>query len=274
MTDLPPTERRDPRSVDLDRLGADGVLALMAAADAEAVAAVDAAGPQISEAAQMVAETYLAGGSVAYLGAGTSGHLALLDAAELPATFGVAGERFRALVATGSFRGRSVVATSEDDVDAVSDAIDGTGFGPGDVVLGVAASGTTPFVVAGLERAAGRGCRTIGIANNPDTPVLEGRDVAILLDSGPEVVTGSTRLKAGTAQKLTLNRISTTAMVLADRVISNLMVEVRPGPEKLRHRCVRIVVDLTGVTDDEARALLEVTDWSIREAIARVVPQE
>ena len=267
MTGPPPTEQRSPRSVDLDRLDAAAIVALMADADHEALAAVDRVSDAIARVAQLVADAHTAGNTTAYLGAGTSGHLALLDAAELPATFGVAPEQFRAFIATGSVSGRAVVADSEDDTTAVVAALDAAELGRGDIVIGLAASGTTPFVVAGLEHARRLGCTTVGIANNPDTAALRVADIAILLDTGPEILTGSTRLKAGTAQKLALNRISTTAMVRAGRVISNLMVEVRPTLDKLRSRGVAIVKELTGLDESRAKELLERSDWSVRIAL-------
>jgi N-acetylmuramic acid 6-phosphate etherase len=263
----PPTEQRNPASIDLDRMDSAAIVALMADADRAAVAAVDAVADAIAHVADLVASAFASGRTTAYLGAGTSGHLALLDAAELPATFGVAPEQFRAFIATSSVSGRAVVAQSEEDTGAVVAAMDAAGLGRGDVVIGLAASGTTPFVVAGLRHARGLGCVTVGIAGNPGTPVLESVDVPVLLDTGPEILTGSTRLKAGTAQKLVLNRISTTAMARAGRVVSNLMVDVRPGLPKLDDRAVRIVEALTGLDRDAAVALLTGSDWSVRAAL-------
>lgn len=267
MTALPPTERRNPRSTRLDEMAAAEILALMDDEEAVALDAVRRARPALARAAEMATRAFTAGGTTAYVGAGTSGLLALLDAGEVSATFGVASERYRAVVATASVAGRAVVTASEDDVTSGAEALEQAGMGAGDLVIGIAASGTTPFVVAALEHARRLGSATVGIANNPATPVLEIADVAVLLDTGPEVLTGSTRLKAGTAQKLALNRISTAAMVGAGRVVSNHMVEVRPGPAKLAERCARIVQDLAEVDAVEARRLLVEHDWSIRAAV-------
>ena len=145
-------------------------------------------------------------------------------------------------------------------------------FGIGDVVIAVAASGTTPFSVAAIARARERGALTIAVANNPGTPLLEVVDLPILLDTGPEVLTGSTRLKAGTSQKLALNAISTAAMVLSGKVVENLMVDVQAKNAKLKERCVRIVRELTNVDDDEARRLLEANGWNVRDVVTILRP--
>jgi N-acetylmuramic acid 6-phosphate etherase len=263
---IPPTERRNPRTTRIDELTADRIVALMNEEEHDALRAVEAATTEISEASQRAAAAFAAGGRVVYLGAGTSGHIAAMDALEIAATFGVEPGRFRALIAAGG-AASARVADSEDDPDAVVRALDEMQIGSPDMVIGVAASGSTPFVVAGVAHARARGAFTCGVANNPCTPLLGASDLPLLLDTGPEVITGSTRLKAGTAQKLALNRISTTAMVLAGRVISNLMVDVRPATDKLRARCVRIVQELVSVDEARARYRLERTDWSVRAAL-------
>jgi N-acetylmuramic acid 6-phosphate etherase len=262
-----PTEQRNPRSMELDRLSAGEIVELMNQEEQAALEAVERSAPEIAATAEDVAAAYEDGGRILYLGAGTSGLLALVDALEMPATFGVEQERFGAMIAGPPLGSRAVITQAEDDADAAAAALENAGFGPADAVIGLAASGTTPFVVAGVRHARARGCRTCGIANNPGTPLLEAGARSILLDTGPEVLTGSTRLKAGTAQKLTLNRISTTAMVRAGRVVSNLMVELSPKTEKLRDRCVRIVSVLGGVDETRARQLLTAEDWSIRAAL-------
>jgi N-acetylmuramic acid 6-phosphate etherase len=261
------TEGRNPRSFELDRLSAAEIVHLMDHEERDAFAAVEAAAAPIARVAELVAGVYTDGGRVVYLGAGTSGHIAIMDAAEIPATFGVDASRFVALVAGVALAGSRVIASSEDDVAAAPRALDKLGIGVGDVVIGLAASGSTPFVVAGVAHAQERGALTCGIANNPGASLLEVSAHPVLLDTGPEVVTGSTRLKAGTAQKLALNRISTTAMVISGHVVSNLMVEVRPSTDKLRARCVRIVCDLSGVDTTTATARLTRVGWSIRAAL-------
>jgi N-acetylmuramic acid 6-phosphate etherase len=262
-----PTEQRNPRSLDLDRLSALEIVELMNREETAVVTAVENAAAEIAATAEDVAATYTSNGRILYLGAGTSGLLALVDALEVPATFGVEQARFWAMVAGPPLGTRAVITQREDDTDAAPNALDEAGYGPGDMVIGLAASGTTPFVVEGVRHARRHGCRTCGIANNPGSPLLTVGDRSVLLDTGPEVLTGSTRLKAGTAQKLALNRISTTAMVLAGRVMSNLMIELSPSTDKLRDRCIRIVATLAEVDERHAGALLDAADWSIRRAV-------
>jgi N-acetylmuramic acid 6-phosphate etherase len=265
---IPPTEQRNPRTTDLDHLDARAIVERMNEEERGVFVAVEAASGAVAQAAERAAAAYVAGGHIIYVGGGTSAHIAAMDAAEIPATFGVERGRFRALVAAASAPPPAEAVGSEDDTAAVPAALDALGVGSNDFVVGVAASGTTPFVVSGIAHARRLGCATCGIANNPGTPLLTESELPILLDTGPEVVTGSTRLKGGTAQKLALNRISTAAMVLVGRVISNLMVEVRPSTEKLRARSVRIVCDLAHVEPDEAIERLSRADWSVRAAIA------
>jgi N-acetylmuramic acid 6-phosphate etherase len=214
------------------------------------------------------AEAFIAGGRVVYLGAGTSGRIAQADAAEMPPTFGIDGDRFIALVAGGNVAEGKALEEAEDDEFAVVQALNDLRINRRDVVIGVAASGKTPFVVSGVRHARQKGAWTCGIANNRGAPLLEAADLGILLETGPEVLTGSTRLKAGTAQKLALNRISTGAMVLAGKVIENLMVDVKAKNHKLKERCVRIVMELTTATADEAQAALEDSNWSVRGAVS------
>jgi len=265
---IPPTEQRNPRSSNLGSSAASEVITLMDDEDRHALDAVTSARDAIVRAVGLVADAYGNGHRVAYVATGSSGILAAMDAAELPPTFGVDAARYLALVtSTPSPAAAAMRGASEDDTTVVPGILDALGFGAGDVVIGIAASGTTPLVVAGAHHARAIGCRTVGIANNPGTPLLDGGDIGVLLDTGPEVLTGSTRLKAGTAQKLALNRISTAAMVALGRVTSNLMVELRPGNDKLRERGARIVAELTGTTIDEARERLVAHDWSVRDAI-------
>jgi N-acetylmuramic acid 6-phosphate etherase len=203
------------------------------------------------------------------LGAGTSGRIAVQEVAELPPTFGVAPSTFSALIASGVDITGATIARHEDDTAAVVTALEDLGTCTGDVIIGVSASGTTPFVVAGLATARRLGAWTVGIANNPDTPVLMRSDLGVLLDTGPEVLTGSTRMKAGTAQKIALNRITTLAMVLAGRVTSNVMTHLTGTVEKLRVRAVRIVTELGHVTEEQALAALESSGWQVQPALVR-----
>lgn len=266
-TELPPTERRNPASARLSELSGAEVVELMNTEERRVLAAVENASPLITEAAGKVAAAFRGGGRTVFIAGGTGALIALQEAAELPPTFGVAAGRFPVLTAGGDLMGATAVTRSEDDVDAAAAALRRLGIGAGDVVIALAASGTTPFVVGGLRAAAGTGAWTCGISSNPGTPLLRVGDLGIYLDTGPEVLTGSTRLKAGTAQKLVLNRITTAAMVAAGRVAGNHMVELTGFNDKLRRRAVRIVMDLAGLGEEEARARLERAGWYVRDAL-------
>ncbi len=232
--------------------------------------AVESAEGAIAQTAERAAAAFRRGGRVVYVGAGTSGRIATMDAAEMPPTFGVEPGSFVVVIAGGSDAGVKAVEDAEDDPGTSVEALNALGLNRDDVLIGLAASGTTPFVVAAVRHARQKGVWTCGIANNARTPLLEEADLGVFLDTGPEVLTGSTRLKAGTAQKLVLNRISTAAMVLNGKVVENLMVDVKAKNDKLRTRCARIVGDLTGASVAEARETLEENGWSIRAALERL----
>lgn len=264
------TEARNPASMELSEMNAEAIIRLMSDEEHRALDAVTAAIPLLAEAANKVADIYIASGRTIFLGSGTSGRLAVMEVAELPPTFGVPADRFVAFVAAGPTAGPAATTLNEDDTDAAPAALADLGTGHGDAVIGLAASGTTPFVVAGLEAARQAGAWTCGIANNPATPVLTVSDLGIVLNTGPEILTGSTRLKAGTAQKLALNRITTAALVQAGMAQSNLMVGAVGVNQKLRNRCIQTVMALTAASDDEAAAALEATAWSILAAIEAI----
>lgn len=262
---LPETERLHPASRDLASLDTLGVVELMDAVEPATLAAVAAARPLIALAAARIADVVDTGGRVVMLGAGTSGRIVAGEISELGPTFGDVGGQFQALVAGG---GLSVsIAVSEDDVEAPARRIAELAVGSGDAVVGVAASGTTPFVLAGLRAGRAAGAWTCGVANNDPSPLLDAADLGIHLATGPEVLTGSTRLQAATAQKLALNRIATAAMVSTGRVARNQMVDMRVSVEKLKGRAIRIVADLAEVTEAEAEARLVRSDWVIRRAL-------
>lgn len=229
--------------------------------------ALQGAEVELAEAAEKAAEAFQVGGRVVYLGSGTSGRVAAGDCAEMPPTFGISADRFIAIVSGGTQANTRAIENAEDDRSASIEALNQLHLDKRDIVIGLSASGSTPFVLSGLRHAAQKGIWTCGIVNNPNSPIKEAVSLHILLDTGPEVLTGSTRLKAGTAQKLALNRISTAAMVLSDKVVENLMIDVRASNAKLKDRCVRILRDLSTLNDEEALALLEETGWSIRKAL-------
>lgn len=258
------TESRNPRSFGLDKMSAQEIVRLMNEEEYSVLNALQRAEEQLAEAAEKVAEAFQGGHRTIYVGAGTSGRIAAMDAAEMPPTFGIEADRFIALIAGGDAASGSAIEDAEDDEHAAIVALNALHVDRGDVVIGLAASGRTPYVLSAVRHANQKGIWTCGIVNNSDTPLAQTADLGILLRTGPEVLTGSTRLKAGTAQKLALNRISTAAMVLSGKVVENLMVDVKAKNAKLKERCVRIVRDLTTCTIDEAWSLLEQHDWSIR----------
>lgn len=264
------TESRNPRSIGLDRMSAEEIVRLMNEEEMAVMKAMHDAEAAISVAARHAATAFQSGGRVVYVGAGTSGRVATMDAAEMPPTFGIDPDRFLAVIAGGPTAGETAVESAEDNMSASVRALDEIELVERDILIGIAASGTTPFVVSAVKHARRLGVWTCGIANNRNTPLLLAADHAILLDTGPEVLTGSTRLKAGTSQKLVLNRISTAAMVLSGKVIENLMVDVKPSNTKLKERCVRILRDLAPVTGDEANELLQQNGWNVRRALDAV----
>jgi N-acetylmuramic acid 6-phosphate etherase len=236
--------------------------------DLAAVRAVGRMLPALAEASTLVAEALRAGGRLVYVGAGTSGRLGALDAAELPPTFGTPPSRARAVLAGGPRALLRAVEGAEDDREAGVAAVARLRAGPRDVVCGISASGTTPFVRAALREAKARGARTLLVTCNPAGFAPGVADVGLVADTGPELVAGSTRLKAGTATKLVLNALSTAAMVALGKVYRGRMVDVRATNVKLRARAARMVADLTGRPAPAARRLLARAGGSVRLAVA------
>ncbi|GAB4083407.1 N-acetylmuramic acid 6-phosphate etherase [Myceligenerans cantabricum] len=252
-----PTEERNPRTRDIDVVPTAELVAMISDEDARVVDAVRAQHPRIVAAVDIAVQAILAGGRVHYVGSGTSGRMAFMDAAELLPTFGVGEEMFVAHIAGGAGAFARAVEGAEDDAGAGRAVLDDGS--PHDVVIGIAASGRTPYVRGALEAARELGAATVLIASNPVAPLATLADVAILVDTGPEAVTGSTRMKAGTAQKLVLNTISTAVMIRLGKTYSNFMVEVVATNEKLRGRLVRLLEQATGRdTEDCEKALRDV----------------
>ncbi|MDQ2836878.1 MAG: N-acetylmuramic acid 6-phosphate etherase [Actinomycetota bacterium] len=250
------TELRNGRSSAMDTMPVAEFLAVMNFEDQSVALAVRAAIPQIAEAAQQIATSLSTGGRLVYLGAGTSGRIGLLDAVECPPTFGTDPEQILVLLAGGTQAFGVAAEGAEDSPDNAIVDIDEAGIGERDTVVGLAASGRTPYVIAGLDRAAERGAATVSVACNRQAACSEHAQIAIEVDTGPEVLTGSTRLKAGTAQKLVCNMLSTAAMVQLGKTYQNLMIDMRPTNEKLVDRARRIVAEAAGVEVDVAAAAL------------------
>ncbi|MBF0591423.1 MAG: N-acetylmuramic acid 6-phosphate etherase [Nitrospirae bacterium] len=258
------TEDINPRCTDIDTLGVAEIFAIINAEDATVAAAVRGAGPQICEAINDAVETIRAGGRLLYVGAGTSGRLGVLDASEMPPTFSVDSSLIRAVIAGGPAAITTSVEGAEDDEEAGIRAI--ADLKPGDMLIGITASGRAPFVLAALREAKGRAIKAWLLSCNDvscDFPV----DGAIVVLTGPEVVSGSTRLKAGTATKMVLNMISTITMIRLGRVFRGYMIDVVPSNDKLRRRALWIVQETTGCSADSARELLEMAAGSAKTAI-------
>jgi len=269
---LPATEERNARSRNLDRMPLSRAVALMIREESAVGAAIFKERRKIQRAVEMIAHSLGRGGRLFYAGAGTSGRLGILDASECPPTFRLAPDRVQGIIAGGRTALWKSVEGAEDDAAAGAAAIAHRGVKTRDVVVGIAASGRTPFVWGALGAARKRGARTILLCCNPrlEIPAARRPDLVIAPDTGPEVLTGSTRLKAGTATKIILNILTTLAMVRLGKVMGNLMVDLDPSNEKLRQRAVRIVQTLTGAGGPAARAALEKAKWRVKAAFARL----
>jgi len=263
---LAPTEARSARTRGLDTLDGEALVALLAREHAEAVAAAAAATPQIARAVDAIVARLRAGGRLHYVGAGTSGRLAMLDAAECPPTFGTPPSLVTAHVAGGREALVRAVEGAEDDAAAGAAAMRAE-VRPSDAVVGISAGGGAPFVVAALETARALGAFTIAVTSAARSPLAAAAEIAIVTDTGAEPIAGSTRLKAGTAQKVVLNALSTATMVRLGRVYDNLMVDVVATNAKLRERAVRLVCELTAVNEARARELLSLGGGSVKVAV-------
>lgn len=265
------TEERNKSSMELDQKSALEIVTLMNNEDATVAGAVARQLPNIAKAAEQAAQTLGSGGRLIYIGAGTSGRLGVLDASECPPTFGVAPGVVVGLIAGGESAFLKAVEGAEDNAALSAADLEGIGLTPKDMVVGIAASGRTPYVVGGLRYATGVGCHTAAIACNRNSLVGQHAEIAIDVVVGPEVLSGSTRLKAGTAQKMILNMISTTAMVLVGKVYQNLMVDVVTSNEKLHTRAENIVMQATGVDTQAAREALAAANGSVKTAVVMVL---
>lgn len=261
------SEGRNPRTTDIDLMPTLEMARVINAEDQGVALAVEKSLPQIAQAIDVIAEAFGRGGRLIYIGAGTSGRLGVLDASECPPTFGVPEEMVIGLIAGGTDAVGSAREAAEDDVG--QGAADLAAINPGgeDVVVGIAVSGRTPYVLGALDEAARRGAATIALTCNPDSEAAKRSDISIAPVVGPEVIAGSTRLKSGTAQKLVLNMLSTGAMIRTGRTFGNLMVDIQPGNEKLVARSARIVAQATGCEPGRASQLLTSAGGNVKVAI-------
>ncbi|WOP20293.1 N-acetylmuramic acid 6-phosphate etherase [Raineyella sp. LH-20] len=265
------TEAHNPRTRELDTMSIHEFLTVMNDEDHRVPDAVRAAIPAIERAVREISGRLRAGGRLIYLGAGTSGRLGVLDAAECPPTFGTDPRLVIGLIAGGTPALTTAIEGAEDSAQLAADDLTAIDLSAADAVVGIAASGRTPYVIGGLDHARSLGAATVSIACNPGAAVSRHAEVAIEVDNGPEVLTGSTRLKAGTSQKLVLNMISTATMVQLGKVYGNLMVDVRPTNEKLLDRALRIIVDATGCDRATAQAAFQEADGHAKTAIVAIL---
>jgi len=262
------TEQRNPETADIDLADAARIVELLNRQDRLVPEAVWAVREPIARAIEMVERAFRAGRRLMYVGAGTSGRLGVLDAAECPPTFGSAPDMVQGIIAGGAAALMRGAEGAEDDFDAGGEAVDAREVRAGDVVFGIAASGTTPYVRGALARAVSRGAGTVLLScTDPPRDLLANVDIAILPKVGPEALTGSTRMKAGTATKLVLNTVTTGAMVRMGRAYGNLMVDLVALSDKLRDRGERIVMEVCGVEREAARRAITDADGHVKTAI-------
>ena len=261
------TERRNTASERLDQMSAIEIVTLMNQEDHKVAFAVQQVLPEVAKAVELIGQALAKGGRLFYFGAGTSGRLGVLDAAECPPTFGTDPQMVQGIIAGGAKALLNAIEGAEDSEQKGHEDIRLHGIKKGDAVVGIAASGRTPYVIGALKEAKTIGAWTISVSCNPDPDISQGADVSINILVGPEVVTGSTRLKAGSATKMVLNMLTTASMVHLGKVYGNLMVNVQATNWKLRERAKRIVMEATGVIYQEAEKLLSDAAGDVRVAI-------
>lgn len=265
------TEQRNPNTMDIDRLSALEIVQKMNAEDQQVALAVKACLPQIAQVVESIVQAFQNGGRLVYIGAGTSGRLGVLDASECPPTFGVSPEMVVGIIAGGERALRHPIEGAEDNkTQGVAD-LQAINFDKNDVLVGIAASGRTPYVIGALEYANELGATTVSIASNPNSAMSQVAKIAIETVVGAEVLTGSSRLKSGTAQKLVLNMLTTASMILIGKCYQNLMVDVQASNEKLKARAIRIVMQATECDREQAETVLAETQGNAKLAIMMVL---
>lgn len=265
------TEQRNPNSMHVDSLSALEIVQLMNDEDKQVPLAIEKCLPQIAQAVERIVSAFQQGGRLVYIGAGTSGRLGVLDASECPPTFGVSPEMVKGIIAGGERALRHPIEGAEDSkAQAVVD-LQTIQFSSKDVLVGIAASGRTPYVIGALEYAKSLGSVTVSIASNPNSAMANIVDIAIDTVVGPEVLTGSSRLKSGTAQKLVLNMLTTASMILMGKCYQNLMVDVQASNEKLKARAIRIVMQATDCDKALAEETLKQADQNAKLAIMMIL---
>ena len=265
------TEQRNPNSMHVDSLSALEIVQLMNEEDKQVPLAIEKCLPQIAQAVECIVAAFQQGGRLVYIGAGTSGRLGVLDASECPPTFGVSPEMVKGIIAGGERALRHPIEGAEDSKSQAVVDLQTIQFSSKDVLVGIAASGRTPYVIGALEYAKSLGSVTVSIASNPNSAMANIVDIAIDTVVGPEVLTGSSRLKSGTAQKLVLNMLTTASMILMGKCYQNLMVDVQASNEKLKARAIRIVMQATDCDKALAEETLKLADQNAKLAIMMIL---
>ena len=265
------TEQRNPNSMNVDSLSALEIVQLMNDEDKQVPLAIEKCLPQIAQAVERIVAAFQKGGRLVYIGAGTSGRLGVLDASECPPTFGVSPEMVKGIIAGGERALRHPIEGAEDSKAQSVIDLQTIQFSSKDVLVGIAASGRTPYVIGALEYAKSLGSVTVSIASNPNSAMANIVDIAIDTVVGPEVLTGSSRLKSGTAQKLVLNMLTTASMILMGKCYQNLMVDVQASNEKLKARAIRIVMQATDCDKALAEETLKLADQNAKLAIMMIL---
>ena len=265
------TEQRNSNSMHVDSLSALEIVQLMNEEDKQVPLAIEKCLPQIAQAVERIVAAFQQGGRLVYIGAGTSGRLGVLDASECPPTFGVSPEMVKGIIAGGERALRHPIEGAEDSKTQAVVDLQTIQFSSKDVLVGIAASGRTPYVIGALEYAKSLGSVTVSIASNPNSAMTNIVDIAIDTVVGPEVLTGSSRLKSGTAQKLVLNMLTTASMILMGKCYQNLMVDVQASNEKLKARAIRIVMQATDCDKALAEETLKLADQNAKLAIMMIL---
>jgi N-acetylmuramic acid 6-phosphate etherase len=268
---LPATEDRNPATEEIDTLSSLEIVTLISEEDARVAAAVRRELRQIGRAVDVIVERLRQGGRLFYFGAGTSGRLGVLDASEMPPTFSVSPDLVQGFIAGGDAALRRSTEAAEDHPEAGAEVVRQAGVGERDVVVGITASGGAPWVLGAVAEAQRCGAATVGLTCNPASPLAHQAEVVIAPVVGPEVIAGSSRMKAGTAQKMVLNMLSTATMIRLGKVYGNLMVDVQPTNAKLRRRAVRILRQAAGVDQESAGRALEATGYEVKPALVMLL---
>ncbi|MCU1100895.1 N-acetylmuramic acid 6-phosphate etherase [Glaesserella parasuis] len=265
------TEQRNPNSMQIDTLSAYEIVQIINNEDKQVPLAIEKVLPQIAQAVEKIVEAFQQGGRLVYIGAGTSGRLGVLDASECPPTFGVSPEMVKGIIAGGERALRHPIEGAEDNKEAGKQDLQAVEFSPKDVLVGVAASGRTPYVLGALAYAKQLGATTVSIASNPNSAMSQIADIVIDTVVGAEVLTGSSRMKSGTAQKLVLNMLTTASMILIGKCYQNLMVDVQASNQKLVARAIRIVMQATECSREIAETTLALAENNAKLAIMMIL---